>query len=651
MSTEREEVLFNENENMPKKKTENVYKSEENFDPPDGGWGWVVVVAAGFSNLCILTMLQSFGLIFRDRFAELGINSSQTTTIININFAVNSCTGLANGPLFRKYNYRQVAFVGTLICAVSITALSMTRTFTGALIFFSILYGAGLGITMSSNTIALNAYFKKKIRIAISLSWTCTGIGPIIMPQIITLLTPIYGMEGTILIFGGLAFNAVVCALLLQPASWHVKKKQDIEKSPNIKNVNAEELPMTDKITTNVTSQSTSLENVAKNTQSNYSISNLVKRKFGSQYLYYDDDEYGASGIDVMSPGTPMMSRANDGWFSRRNTSTTSITSKSSRKESFSWTPSPTPSINLSRQPSLNKRSSVKNLNRPNGETEKSRKRRLSYQSSIAPLIIASESCEHTAYREDCKNPNCQHKLQQNSIMLEEFENNQLLKKECVEKTTKKTFLEALIIFFDLDLLRDFVYVNIMLGITFANFAELNFSLLTPFILSERGLSKIEIATVMSILASFDVVTRLTIPFIADFIGWQNRTFFLVGVCGMAAGRIVLAHVQNFGVILAVAVLIGAGKAFKTIFMALAIPSHVPLSKLPAATGIQLLTCGIVSLTLGPIVGWIRDVTSNYAIMLHFLNIFTYLTVISWWLEIYFTERKSTTAEEEKDIK
>lgn len=102
---------------------------------------------------------------------------------------------------------------------------------------------------------------------------------------------------------------------------------------------------------------------------------------------------------------------------------------------------------------------------------------------------------------------------------------------------------------------------------------------------------------------------------------------------------------------MAVAVLIGAGKALKTIFMALAIPSHVPLSKLPAATGIQLLTCGIVSLTLGPIVGWIRDVTSNYAIMLHFLNIFTYLTVISWWLETYFTERKSTTAEEEKDIK
>lgn len=77
-----------------------------------------------------------------------------------------------------------------------------------------------------------------------------------------------------------------------------------------------------------------------------------------------------------------------------------------------------------------------------------------------------------------------------------------------------------------------------MLGITFANFSELNFSLLTPFILSEYGFTTVQVATVMSILAGFDVATRLTIPFIADFIGWQNRTFFLVGICGMAVGRI-----------------------------------------------------------------------------------------------------------------
>lgn len=52
-----------------------------------------------------------------------------------------------------------------------------------------------------------------------------------------------------------------------------------------------------------------------------------------------------------------------------------------------------------------------------------------------------------------------------------------------------------------------------------------------------------------------------------------------------------------------VAVIIGFGKGLRTVFMALVIPTHVPLHKLPGATGIQLLTAGIVYLSLGPLVG------------------------------------------------
>ncbi|KOX81053.1 hypothetical protein WN51_09978 [Melipona quadrifasciata] len=156
-------------------------------------------------------------------------------------------------------------------------------------------------------------------------------------------------------------------------------------------------------------------------------------------------------------------------------------------------------------------------------------------------------------------------------------------------------------IFFDLDLLCDLIYVNIMLGITFASFTEMNFSLLMPFILVEYGFLKNQIATMMSILVGFDVFTRLTISFIANFIGWQNRTFFLV----------VLVHIQDFGVTLAIAVLIGAGKGLRTIFMALVISTHV-------------LTSGIVALTLGPVVDWIRDVTLNYVSLFKYFYVFDY---------------------------
>lgn len=77
-----------------------------------------------------------------------------------------------------------------------------------------------------------------------------------------------------------------------------------------------------------------------------------------------------------------------------------------------------------------------------------------------------------------------------------------------------------------------------MIGVTLGAFVEQNFSLLTPFILAEWDLEKPQIATAMSLLAAMDVAMRFFMPFIADRIGWENKTFFLIGILGMCLGRI-----------------------------------------------------------------------------------------------------------------
>lgn len=100
------------------------------------------------------------------------------------------------------------------------------------------------------------------------------------------------------------------------------------------------------------------------------------------------------------------------------------------------------------------------------------------------------------------------------------------------------TLWQKIVIFFDLDLLKDWTYINIMVGVTIANFAELNFSVLTPFVLADYGLEKQQIALCMSLLGMTDISVRFFIPFIAGSIGWENRTFFLFGVMGMAMGRV-----------------------------------------------------------------------------------------------------------------
>lgn len=106
------------------------------------------------------------------------------------------------------------------------------------------------------------------------------------------------------------------------------------------------------------------------------------------------------------------------------------------------------------------------------------------------------------------------------------------------EDEDRFTWWQRLFIFFDLDLLRDPSYVNLMVGVTIASFAELNYSILTPFVLADFGLSKTQTATTMSLLGLMDISVRFFVPFLAGRIGWENKTFFLVGVLGMALGRI-----------------------------------------------------------------------------------------------------------------
>lgn len=66
---------------------------------------------------------------------------------------------------------------------------------------------------------------------------------------------------------------------------------------------------------------------------------------------------------------------------------------------------------------------------------------------------------------------------------------------------------------------------------------------------------------------------------------------------------LVLIHTQTYSISLLVAVIIGFGKGLRTIFIALVIPTYVPLERLPAASGLQLASSGLAFLIFAPVIG------------------------------------------------
>lgn len=529
-------------------------------------------------------------------------------------------------------------------------------------VLFSSCVGAGTGINQSANALALNTYFKEKRRIATGISWTATGLGPIIFPHVIAYLIPRYGVEGTVLLFGGLALNAVALSMVYQPVEWHTKQKAEA-----LDSVEEGHLTRSESV---YAPTETPLCDHCQRHRRKHSRHNIMSRKY---LLNSDDPQF--TGYEIIDPGTPMMSKSNDGWYSMTPAKRSMYSSKvsltsglASRKLSYanigttgsagkdgtrskklSRTEAPviedlqlpdgyeasvdvksnrTSYTNLYKEGKRDKMKGKKNNELKIEEAEedcpslkapqdvaKGGRLRLNIDNLTIPEDIAhqlqpnqdhylkpneTESTKAGAKGapaisvSDWVKPNSNIPTRNQSVLSMQYYNplprrNQStnsfhaekevlnsVRSQLEEMASKNslctchqmallprrhnkamdpnnqtgddydeeeekehfTLWQKIFIFFDLDLLKDLTYINLMVGLTIASFAELNYSILTPFVLAEYGLSKTETATSMSLLGAMDIAVRFFVPFIAGKIGWENKTFFLFGVLGMAFGRI-----------------------------------------------------------------------------------------------------------------
>lgn len=223
-----------------------------------------LVVETYMLQLAILPIQQTFGLIFRERFFSLGITATQTSLIVHLNGTITCSLGLISGPMMKRFTFRKVAFLGGFIVIVGICAAAYAISLPSIILtyciivgesnrwmclfvffqfFFPILVeeidfsqerekerieicdkkvenqflGIGHGIMFPATNLAMNTYFRKKRNIAMGLSVTLTGLGPILMPLLIAKLLENYATTGTLLILSAVSMHSLIGASLLKP--------------------------------------------------------------------------------------------------------------------------------------------------------------------------------------------------------------------------------------------------------------------------------------------------------------------------------------------------------------------------------------------------------------------------------------------------
>ncbi|XP_026486600.1 monocarboxylate transporter 9-like [Vanessa tameamea] len=196
--------------------------------------------------------------------------------------------------------------------------------------------------------------------------------------------------------------------------------------------------------------------------------------------------------------------------------------------------------------------------------------------------------------------------------------------------------------YLDLTLLKDFVYDNIIFGMSMTFFADLTFFTLEPLFLDKNNLSKAEIANIIAVGGATDMTARLLLGLSGQFFKLNSRYMFYAGALFAALFRLVFIQFTTYLPMLILTGILGALRSLVHIAQPIVMAEHVPIEQYPPAYGLYMLLAGGISLSVGPMIGFIRDYTGSYVIAFVMLAVCNFCCVIPWTVEgiIMFVKRR-----------
>uniref|UniRef100_A0A2K6FML3 Solute carrier family 16 member 5 n=1 Tax=Propithecus coquereli TaxID=379532 RepID=A0A2K6FML3_PROCO len=184
----------------------------------DGGWAWVVLLAAVVTQGLTLGFPTCIGVFFTELQHDFQASNSETSWFPSVQIAVLHAGPLCS-VLVERFGCRVTAMLGGVLASLGMVAGSFSRTLSQLYLTAGFITGLGMCFSFQSNITVMGLYFIRRRALANALASVGVSLGITLWPLLSLYLLEDLGWRGAFLVFGGVLLHCCVCGAILRPVA------------------------------------------------------------------------------------------------------------------------------------------------------------------------------------------------------------------------------------------------------------------------------------------------------------------------------------------------------------------------------------------------------------------------------------------------
>ncbi|CAG5115201.1 unnamed protein product [Candidula unifasciata] len=187
--------------------------------PIDRGWSWVICLASFVCMFIMGTSMQAVSVLFLELVVEFRSSVTITSlTVMCFIMALSVSSVISTSVLIPIFGERPVVIVSGFVFAVFSVGYFLAPNI---IVFIAFAAGKGtcMGMVFVPCVSLLSCYFNKRRSLATTICNSGVCVATIVAPPIIRALTAEFGMRGTFLILGAVELHMIAAGLLMRPVS------------------------------------------------------------------------------------------------------------------------------------------------------------------------------------------------------------------------------------------------------------------------------------------------------------------------------------------------------------------------------------------------------------------------------------------------